>query len=367
MAGPKPRLHLPYRQWPAADRLLWESTMANDDPFADAAGARLSKASQHDYLFAWRRFLGFLAKCEPTALELAPGERLTIGRIRAFVAHLADTNTPRSRAVQVHMLYLAARMMMPECDWTWLRTIRTRLFAAAPTHAPSGPVITSPQLLDLGLALMDESKPAPDTAIAIKEAVRYRDGLMFALTAFIPLRRKNLAALTIGRHLVREGDYWDVIISGEETKTGASIAARFPEMLELYLTTYLDRIRPQLNPSRDCAALWLNSKGGRLAYAAIGRYSLATHRPASASASPPTTCAMPRHLPGLCSRRTVSPSRASSSRTPTNAHSDTIIERVASQPVECIVTLSLKCAEKAIDTGQITLKQFQQPFFYGNP
>jgi hypothetical protein len=52
MPGPKPRLHLPYSQWPAADRLLWEQAMASDDPFAEAAGARLAKASQHTYLFA---------------------------------------------------------------------------------------------------------------------------------------------------------------------------------------------------------------------------------------------------------------------------------------------------------------------------
>ena len=85
MRGPEPRLHLPYGQWPAADRLLWERAMgSDDDPFADAAGARLAKASQHNYLFAWRRFLGFLAIHEPTALELAPAERLTIERVRSF-------------------------------------------------------------------------------------------------------------------------------------------------------------------------------------------------------------------------------------------------------------------------------------------
>jgi hypothetical protein len=38
------------------------------------------------------------------------------------------------------------------------------------------------------------------------DAVRYRDGFMIALLAFIPIRPKNLAALEIGRHLVREGD-----------------------------------------------------------------------------------------------------------------------------------------------------------------
>ena len=76
MRGAKPRLHLPYDRWPAADRLLWKQAMASDDPFADAAGARLSEASQHNYLFAWRRFLGFLATHEPTALEVAPNDVL---------------------------------------------------------------------------------------------------------------------------------------------------------------------------------------------------------------------------------------------------------------------------------------------------
>ncbi len=91
MRGPKPRLHLPYVQWPADDRLLWQQAMSGNDPFAEATGARLAKASQHSYLFAWRRFLGFLAMHEPAALEVAPAERLTTKRVRLFVAHLAET------------------------------------------------------------------------------------------------------------------------------------------------------------------------------------------------------------------------------------------------------------------------------------
>ena len=42
--------------------------MRGDDPFA--TGVHLAKASRHDYLFAWRRFLGFLTIHEPTALGL---------------------------------------------------------------------------------------------------------------------------------------------------------------------------------------------------------------------------------------------------------------------------------------------------------
>jgi integrase/recombinase XerD len=93
---------------------------------------------------------------------------------------------------------------------------------------------------------------------------------MIALLAFIPIRRKNLAALEIGRHLVREGDGWFVIIPGEETKTGTPIEFRVPELLESYLSVYLEIVRPQMLPRVHCAALWLNYAGGALAYAAIG-------------------------------------------------------------------------------------------------
>ena len=270
MPGPEPRLHLPYAQWPAADRLLWERAMGSDDPFADAAGVRLAKASQQKYLFAWRRFLGFLAIHEPIGLEIAPAERLTIERVRLFVSKLAETNIPISVASLVDALYQAARVMMPECDWSWLKAVKARLYVAAPAHPARGPVITSVQLLDLGQQLMDESKPAPDVPISKNNAIRYRDGLMIALLAFIPIRRKNLAALEIGRHLVREGDSWFVIFPGEETKTGTPIEFRVPELLESYLSVYLEIVRPRMLPRAHCAALWLNYAGGALAYAAIG-------------------------------------------------------------------------------------------------
>lgn len=271
MRGPKPRLHLPYSQWPAADRLLWEGAMGSDDPLGEARGAHLAKASQHNYLFVWRRLLGFLSINEPTALEIAPSERLTIERIRSFVAHLDGTNTPQSVAVQVHMLYLAARVMMPECDWTWLKAIKTRLYRAAPAHARRGPVVTSVQLLDVGQQLMDESKPTAATAIRMADAVRYRDGLMIAFLAFIPIRRKNLAALEIGRHLVREGDRWFVIIPREEAKTGTPIEFPVPELLNPYLAFYLDVVRSWMLRRPACSALWVGAKGGALVYGAIGQ------------------------------------------------------------------------------------------------
>ena len=82
---------------------------------------------------------------------------------------------------------------------------------------------------------MDESKPARGAPISIEDAVQYRDGLMLALLALIPLRRKNLSALEVGRHLILDGDCWFVIIPGEEAKTGTPIEFAVPELLNSYL------------------------------------------------------------------------------------------------------------------------------------
>jgi integrase len=269
---PQPRLHLIYGQWPPADRLLWERAFYNDDPFAEAAGARLAKTSQDRCLQTWRRFLGFLAIHEPAALEVAPNERLTVERVRPFVAHLAETNIPSSVASRIEALYQAARAMMPERDWTWLKAIKARLHAAAPAHAPTGRVITSLQLLDLGQQLMDESKPALGAPISTYDAIRYRDGLMAAFVAFIPIRGKNLAALELGRHVVPERDRWFVIIPREEVKTGTPIEFLVPELLESYLVYYLDFVRPRILRRRTSAALWVSTKcGGALSQVGIGK------------------------------------------------------------------------------------------------
>ena len=93
---------------------------------------------------------------------------------------------------------------------------------------------------------------------------------MIATIAFIPIRRKNLAALEIGRHLFKENDGWHVVIPGEETKTGTPIEFAVPELLLPYLTTYLNSVRPLLLGRAHSTALWVSSTGGALCYGAMG-------------------------------------------------------------------------------------------------
>src|SRR5262249_56807150 len=102
-------------------------------------------------------FVGFLAITEPTGLEIAPVERVTIERVRRFADHLAETNTPHSVAIQMDALYGAARAMMPEQDWSWLRRVKARLYTAAGRKSPSGPLITSVPPVDLSRPVLNAS------------------------------------------------------------------------------------------------------------------------------------------------------------------------------------------------------------------
>jgi hypothetical protein len=108
---------------------------------------RVAERSKHQYLFAWRRFLGFVQIKDGSALALSPAERLTKERVRAFADHLAETNIPRSVAIQVDALYKAARIMLPEHDLTWLKSMKARLHSAAPVQQAGGPAITSDHLM----------------------------------------------------------------------------------------------------------------------------------------------------------------------------------------------------------------------------
>jgi integrase/recombinase XerD len=263
-------LHLPFDRWPLEDQQLWYNAIDDNDPFGDAAGARLSTATKKKYLFGWRRFLGFIEISDPAALDLPLTQRLTKERVKAFAQHLAETNISRSVAIQVEALYTAARIMLPESDLDWLKSMKARLHAAAPAQRPTGPVITSLQILQVGLSLMDENHPGEHVRIRLIQAIDYRDGLIIALLAFAPLRRKNIASLEIGRHLVGQGASRYIVIPTSETKTRVAIEFAVPPLLLPYLDSYLDVVRPRLLRNIACQAVWISPRGGALTYAAFG-------------------------------------------------------------------------------------------------
>jgi integrase/recombinase XerD len=131
-------------------------------------------------------------------------------------------------------------------------------------------VITSVQLVDLGIELMEECTVTANTPITMADAVQYRDGLMIALLGYVPLRHKNFAAIEIGRDLIKEGDHWFIVIPPEETKTKTYLEFQIPEDLRDEFATYLNLMRPRMLRRVGCKALWVSPKGGPLSCSAVG-------------------------------------------------------------------------------------------------
>jgi integrase len=248
---------------------MWNKAVQSDDPFDDGPGARLSKSTLHKYWMGWRRFLGFLAITETDVLNNKPFARLNSEHVRQFVQHLRETNTGHSVAIQMDSLYGAARTVMPDKDWTWLLKIKRRLYTAAPRGNRVRPVITSVQLVDLGTALMEESNLSSERQIPMADAVCYRDGLMIALLAQIPLRPKNAATLEIGRDVIREGDNWSIVIPPEQTKTRTYLDFEIPASIRDEFETYLSLVRPRMLRRSGSKMLWVSPKGGPLSYSAF--------------------------------------------------------------------------------------------------
>jgi len=85
-------------------------------------------------------------------------------------------------------------------------------------------------LIALGERLMDEAEAAPEWS-ARRRAVGHRDGLLIALLAYRPVRRKNLAMMRLGRHLMKAGGSWQIVFAAEETKTRVPYEAVLPAAL----------------------------------------------------------------------------------------------------------------------------------------
>jgi integrase len=132
-------------------------------------------------------------------------------------------------------------------------------------------VVHTGRLVALGEALMN-SVP-PEGPLADEDLLAYRDGLMIALLATRPLRRRNFAAILIGEHLLWVGDRFVLVFTASETKTRTPLEMNIPDALVPRLKHYLARIRPCFPGAADHSALWAGFKrrglSGQAVYEAI--------------------------------------------------------------------------------------------------
>jgi integrase len=89
-----------------------------------------------------------------------------------------------------------------------------------------------------------------------RRAVQYRDGLIISTLAMVPLRRGTLAALQIGRQLIRVRDHWEFDIPDANTKTRRPLDYSILDDLSARIDLYLERFRGCIRGSDKHAGLW---------------------------------------------------------------------------------------------------------------
>jgi site-specific recombinase XerD len=209
-------------------------------------------------------FLGFLERRGLLRREGAAASNVTASNIEAYLVELKS----RMRATTIHSsmwrLRRIARYMVPGLELEWLAEIAKDLALVAHPRCKFDRLVLPERLIEAGLALIREAEKSR-TMTELAQARQVRNGLMLAVLGFHPIRRKNFAALEIGRSFVKIRGRWWIILSAEETKEKRADQRRVNKLLVPFIDRYLDEYRPLLaGPGGHFSALWPSRQSGHV-------------------------------------------------------------------------------------------------------
>jgi integrase len=256
--------------WPKEDQRLWAAALEPEEPFSETGGTRAEhrSLSNHGIERGYGRWLTYLAR-KGLLDDGSPADRITPVEVRAYIAKLDQLGNRNSTILQrLSELIQMARIMGPERDWTFInRLVRKLRNRPAPPSRKHGRIVGADELYALGLKLMSRARGSQSSR---RSAVLFRDGLIIALLALRPLRRRNMAELTLGRDVISEAGKWMIVLCPALTKTHVALEYEWPETLIVALEGYLRVHRPVLrarhgrwkSPAGD--RLWLSADGSPL-------------------------------------------------------------------------------------------------------
>jgi integrase len=253
--------------WSEADRIAWAAaTQPGQRLKAGGRAGHLRPATQNMLEKAYGQFLGF---CERTG-RLDPFATAT-GHIQKeliddFIDELRVRVSSVTRASWLQRVHHMARLLAPERDFSWLQEIVSQLKDEERLRPKAHRIVDTTRIVRAGIKLMESAEKGGGTSL--QRALLFRDGLMIALLGLCPIRLKNFAGLTIGRHIRRDEGGWWIFLDRNETKTKRSDVRPVPPVLTSLLDRWVHHWRMCfLDPAN---ALWPSIKGGMMAYTFVG-------------------------------------------------------------------------------------------------
>jgi integrase/recombinase XerD len=254
---------LSFSDWPAEDQHRWEAAFKSSDRFEErSSGAHLTPATRETRRESYGRFLGFISTIHPNRLTAPPEARIDRSIVAEYVIWRRRSGEVMSLAADLGHFRDALKLICPNSDWSWLLNIINRMAVTAPRRAGKYHLVTSDRLYLLGSELMDRAVADADAAKRTTKAhaLQYRDGLVIALLALIPLRSRTLAALRIGQHLVKLGDLWALDIPAADTKTRRALDFPVAREMSARIDLYLEQFRSRIPGADKHAGLWPSNK-----------------------------------------------------------------------------------------------------------
>lgn len=258
----KPR-SLPLDLWPEADRDAWMA--ACQPPARLKPGGRaghLRPVTRDDYAAHYGNLLGFLDRSGLLERNERAAANVTLEKVGAYIDELKGRVASTTLHGSISKLRRTAQYMAPARDFTWLAEIDMDLALVARPRSKFGRFVMTEALVEAGLTLICEAEDCPSMT-NLARAYQVRNGLMVALLAFCPIRRKNFAALEIGRSFVRIRGKWWIVLTASETKEKRADERPIDQLLTPAIDRYLDQYRAVLARShKPPPALWLSAQDG---------------------------------------------------------------------------------------------------------
>jgi hypothetical protein len=121
---PHPWRSLPLTEWPGSDRDLWNAALLPGDLLEDG-GSRAGHApsSNQKVVKGYSRWLGWLARSGLLVADERPASRISPASVGAYLEAFRESNSTGSIINLIEDPYAAARVMDPNSDWSWIRTV----------------------------------------------------------------------------------------------------------------------------------------------------------------------------------------------------------------------------------------------------
>ena len=196
---------------------------------------------------------------------------VTVDNVDAYIAELKDRVSSVTVYGSICKLRRAAQFIAPGRDFTWLADIEKDLALVMRPRSKFDRMVMTEVLVEAGLTLIHEAESSPNLT-ELARACQVRNGLMVALLALCPIRRKNFVALEIGRSFVQIHGTWWIVLSAAETKENRPDERPIDELLTPVIDRYLSQHRPVLaRTDNPPSALWLSSTDGApMSYVQVG-------------------------------------------------------------------------------------------------